>query len=591
MFGIFKKKKLHKRILVLNAIPYTEVEFKNLCMYGTSDFVKSLNSDKAKSPDDIWKRYEATARQIGSTLSKLSKWGVEIINNFSLSDLAQITNFDIAIIIAHHSDNSDEIELGSRLVSTRLFIDAFPRDMVGTVDFTSCYSSYLLPPLKLKNPQCKFIGIDVATTLPFRLFLMEEVIKSMRDNNKIEYKEALILTLRRVSKAFPAEDYESHITYSENVRLGGSQLKSTVFAPASAPKGQDFMVQVFLHNEKDSDEVLLTAQMIDDNTSVRNSKTLSFKVVKGDKIEFQLMQVPNASGDFEIEDEIKGFIYEESPSSVEFCVSVLSSCKKDAFIGKIKIAVNKLPVGDMLFKTAITAAHDDESQICADFVFNRFDTSRESENANQWLLDRITNVKQRLLSNISGQTKESRVELEICDKCMELLSSNDYHESPILKVFISSTSDMKKYRLVIKEQVTSCEMYADMYELWGQGNYYPRDMCCKHVINSDIFVLILGSSYGFVEPFWEMSMTEIEYRVAERCGIPILIYIDTNWQKGIDDDKNAVLSKKQEALITELSSNRLVHFFQNENKLAMQCIAELLTLKNRMIYGSNKRPI
>lgn len=149
---------------------------------------------------------------------------------------------------------------------------------------------------------------------------------------------------------------------------------------------------------------------------------------------------------------------------------------------------------------------------------------------------------------------------------------------------------MKKYRLVIKEQVASCEMYADMYELWGQGNDYPRDMCCKHVIDSDIFVLILGSNYGFVEPYWGLSMTEIEYRVAERCGIPILIYIDSNWQKNIDNrDEYSDPIKRQESLITELSRNRLVHFFQNENKLALQSIAELLTLKNRMIYGATKR--
>lgn len=123
-------------------------------------------------------------------------------------------------------------------------------------------------------------------------------------------------------------------------------------------------------------------------------------------------------------------------------------------------------------------------------------------------------------------------------------------------------------------------MYADMYELWGQGNDYPRDMCCRHVLESDIFVSILGPNYGFVEPDWGLSMTEIEYRIAERSGIPILVYIPKGWneEKGIDGKGR----QAQAALISELSSKRLVHFFPNERKLALQAVAELLTLKNKL---------
>lgn len=588
MIGLFKKKRLHKKVIVLNAIPYKEVEFKRLCTFDTSDFIKSLTTEKCKLPSELWKRFEKTAKQIESTFSKLSKWGV-VIQDFYLCDLGQVTDYDVVIILAHHSDNSDEIELEGKLISTQKFTDAFPQNMKGVVDLTSCYSSYLIPKLKLKNPHCKFIGIDVATTIPFRLFLLEEVINSMRTNRELEYKEALISSLRIIRNALSTDDYESHISDSENIHLGGEKLKSTVFAPASIAKGQDFLVQVFLHHEKDTDEVLLTAQMIDEDTSMRNSKNLNFRLQDGDKIEFQLIQLPKSSEDFEFEEEIKGFTYDGSPSSVEFCVSVLPSCKKAAFIGKIKIAVNKQPIGDVLFKTAIVSTYNLDNQNCAKFSFNRYDMAQASEDANTWLIKKIDSVKQQILAN-SKHSEISKVELEICEKCIELLTSNDNRSNAVLRVFISSTSDMKKYRLVIKEQVASCEMYADMYELWGQGNDYPRDMCCKHVIDSDIFVLILGSNYGFVEPYWGLSMTEIEYRVAERCGIPILIYIDSNWRKNINNrDEYSDTIKRQESLITELSSNRLVHFFQNENKLALQSIAELLTLKNRMIYGSTSR--
>ena len=118
-----------------------------------------------------------------------------------------------------------------------------------------------------------------------------------------------------------------------------------------------------------------------------------------------------------------------------------------------------------------------------------------------------------------------RQELDMCKKCLELISNNSKTHNEVLKVFISSTSDMKEYRDVIRERVFALGMYPDMYEMWGQGNDYPRDMCCKHVLESDIFICILGPNYGFVEPIWDKSMTEIEYRIASNAGIPILIYI------------------------------------------------------------------
>ena len=592
MLSIFKKKKLCKRVIVLNAIPYGEPEFKALHIRNTSDFIRSISNGNTETTDEAWNKFKRTAKQINSTLSMLVKWGATVVSGFTLDDLKTISGYDIAIVIAHHSDNSDKIEIGGDLVSTDQFVDAFPINLSGTVDLTSCYSAYLIPKLKARNPYCKFIGIDVATTISFRLFLLEEVLKLMRDNDKISYKEALTESLTTLSKLTIPLHADIHVVDENSIKLGTDQLKSTVFAPASIARGQDFLVQIFLHGDDDTDEVVLAAQMVDENATVRNSKNLSFKIQKGDKVEFQLMQLAKSKNDFDYEDDVKGFIYEGYPNSTEFFVSVSEDCKKEAFVGKIKIAVNKLPVGDILFKTVITTLGEQQQNTCAHFEFNRFDTVREQANANSKLINHILNARNQIHNSDDNTSNRSRVEIEICDKCLEILNSNRMESNSILRVFISSTSDMKKYRLVIKEQVDSCEMYADMYELWGQGNEYPRDMCCRHVIDSDIFVCILGSNYGFVEPNWGLSMTEIEYRIAERCGMPILIYIDSNWQSNVGygrGNESADLQyKRQEELITELSSSRLVHFFQNENRLALQSIAELLTIKNRMIYGPVK---
>ena len=128
---------------------------------------------------------------------------------------------------------------------------------------------------------------------------------------------------------------------------------------------------------------------------------------------------------------------------------------------------------------------------------------------------------------------------------MELINdSTSTPPSKILKVFVSSTSDLSQYRKVVREQIESCEMYPDMYECWGQGNDYPRDKCCRHVMDSDIFVCILGARYGFVEPAWGMSMTEIEFRVAMKAGKPILVYIYGSYK----EEMQKLLPQYQEAV-------------------------------------------
>ena len=143
---------------------------------------------------------------------------------------------------------------------------------------------------------------------------------------------------------------------------------------------------------------------------------------------------------------------------------------------------------------------------------------------------------------------------------------------------------MSKYRHVIKERVEACEMFPDMYENWGQGNIYPRDICCEHVLQSDIFVCILGAKYGFIEPLWDKSMTEIEYRIAVEAGLPILIYILNNYEEemGRLSGDERINATRQLELIEELKSKRLVGIFLNEVGLALLANSELLTLKHKL---------
>lgn len=109
-------------------------------------------------------------------------------------------------------------------------------------------------------------------------------------------------------------------------------------------------------------------------------------------------------------------------------------------------------------------------------------------------------------------------------------------------------------------------------------------MCCQHVLQSDIFVCILGAKYGFVEPIWDKSMTEIEYRIALNAGIPLLIYIISNYKEEMSKltVEERQKAQRQEELIEEIKNKRMVGMFPNELGLSLLVNSELLTIKHKL---------
>lgn len=587
MFGFFKKKQLPKKVLLLSALPDTKDMFVRFAENGTSDFIRSLvELYGVNDAESLWKHYKSSADALQATYKDVVDRGGCIIRNFSLDDLKEMIHYDVIIIIAHHSDNSDKIEINGNLVRTVDFVQAIPEDIQVVLDLTSCYSAYLIPKVKAHIPMSKIIGIEVKTKLVFRLFLLEKVLEHLSKNQNLTYIEALSAVLSKLpTNAQGVEVKDS----SPEVHLGGGLL-STVYAPKEAKKGDDFIVSVFMHKQKETDEVEIMARAIDDRAEKRSSKRLSVKMKKGDKIDFQLSMSKQISDSFKIDKRTKGLVWDGEINSVEFVISVLKQCVASSFVGRIKICVNKEPVADMVFMTSIVSEQKSPEINCADFEFIPFDKKKEMEETNTALLKRLTDKIETLNKQITETRNETSQnllrELNMCMKCRELLANPHAKDSnSILKVFISSTSDMKRYRQTMKERIEACEMYPVMYENWGQGNDYPRDMCCKYVLDSDIFVCILGAKYGYVEPIWGKSMTEIEYRVALNAGIPILIYVMANYKeemnKLIGDEK--VKAVMQEQLIDEVKTQRMVGIFPNEMGLSLLANSELLTIKQKIL--------
>lgn len=593
MFGLSKifKKKLHKRVLVLSALPYDKDSFYEMVKSGNSDFINSLfGLYNTNNVDNVWQLYSKTADNLDATLNFLSRRGIDVIHRFTLSDLGRMSDYEIVIIIAHHSDSSDEIELGEGCVRTIDFVNSIPADTKAIIDLTSCYSDYLIPRIKGRIPESRIIGINIATALPFRLFLLEEIIKLLAKDSTLSYFDAL----KKILNSLPNKNKNINVKESNTVvHLGKNDIKSTVAAPREAFRGDSFMVSVFIHKDEDKDEVELIAKSMDEDADIRASKKISIKLKKGDKIDFQLTIPENTKQDFKVDKRKRTIVWDGETNSAEFTVSVAENCGVSSFIGRMHIYVNQEPCCNMLFKTKIIDKAQSEvdsngNNRYADIEFIPFDKIKESKEARHQLISHLKVKINELINAKSNSNKDHDYiskELDMCEKCLELINSNKAKVSKdVLKVFISSTSDMKDYRDIMKERVLKLGMYPDMYEMWGQDNDYPRDMCCKHVLDSDIFVCILGSKYGFVEPIWDKSMTEIEYRIATNAGIPILVYIKKDYKEKIEEltDEEKRCANRQLDFIEELSTKRMVCLFPNENSLALLADPELITLKYKL---------
>ncbi len=588
MFRFFKKPKLSSKMLVLVAIPSTTEQLETAIHDGGSDFIESLKRIYKTDDDAILvKNYAKTAKVMQMVFNNIRKKGAVIKESADYTEISQIQEYDIVVVIAHHAEASDHLEFRNRLVSTTKFVEAIPLGCKLIMDLTSCYSAKLLPYIKARIPESRIIGIDVATSLPLRMFLLDHIVDYLCKHPENDYYSALKHVLGEIPDA---ENYSLTESESSSVHLGGD-MRSTVFAPKDVYRGSDFMVQLFLHHTDDNEEVELMARMIDEDATVRNTKKLRIPLQEGDKVDVELTSVGSGSqSDYIIDDTRKGGIWDGDMANVEFCVSVSADCKKTAFIGRIRIAVNKEPVGDMLFKSNII--NQNERQIsttenCAPIEINPYDKQKEQEEATVSLLQ-LLEARIKTLKDDADINDERRTQdFKVCEKSLELIrkcAQTSTKRDP-LRVFISSTSDMAPFRQVLRNQVESCEMYPDMYENWGQGNDYPRDKCCEHVLKSDIFVLLLGPKYGYVEPIWGLSMTEIEYRIALHSSKPMLIYLmkDANSNSSDLNLQSEESAKEQRRFINEVSTRRMIGIFSNDMALSLLSVTELLTIKHKIL--------
>jgi predicted ATPase len=93
-----------------------------------------------------------------------------------------------------------------------------------------------------------------------------------------------------------------------------------------------------------------------------------------------------------------------------------------------------------------------------------------------------------------------------------------------IRVFVSSTlRELADERAAVKTAIERLRLAPVMFEL-GARPHPPRELYRSYLSQSDVFVGIYGSSYGWVAPDEEVSGLEDEYNLAPRT-MPKLIYV------------------------------------------------------------------
>jgi hypothetical protein len=95
-----------------------------------------------------------------------------------------------------------------------------------------------------------------------------------------------------------------------------------------------------------------------------------------------------------------------------------------------------------------------------------------------------------------------------------------------MRVYVGSTySDLKVYREALLRALSGLAgISVASMEYFAPGDIPPLHRCVEEVRNSDVYLLIVGSRYGFIPEGHSESITVIEYNEAQKFGKTILSF-------------------------------------------------------------------
>ena len=531
------------------------------------------------TPD--FQRHESLVNQC---LEKLRKEKVTVGRNIDSTSLSTINKYDVVIIVAHLDENSNELALADRHLPINTFVDYLPEDFSGVLDFSSCYAAQWIKLIKRKCPNCHVQGASQQTVLDYRLIIYPHVIRLYRENKSLSYHDAY-MAIEEKTKAI-ANKMISEGLYPDDditsVNTPGKHLgwpSSVIYAPTSVERNTPFIVQLYIKSEKDSDRsITIRAKKIDPDTGLIKSEELPIKLKKGDGISVQYVAITPQKEDVQVENAVQHKIWLGKTISFEFNVVVFSSFRGSSFNGKVLIEVNKEPIGSCSFKTIVEKADQAPADISLELYDFKAEMSVNKDILKKGLLSNLQSLQAQLTNELDNQKRQLlESSMATCQKCMKLIDMPVRLDTHMKKtVFVSSTCDefMKPFRETIREVVEELKMNADLCGDWPQSGSNPADVCCQKVMDSDIYVCILGGRYGYIEPSLNTSMTEMEFHAAFSTHKKILAFVLTPPNESNEPD---AVKLRQNQFVNYLKTSRILREFKNVEELKVFSRSDLQT--------------
>lgn len=131
-----------------------------------------------------------------------------------------------------------------------------------------------------------------------------------------------------------------------------------------------------------------------------------------------------------------------------------------------------------------------------------------------------------------------------------------------LQIFISSTfKDLKKHRKAVMETILRSGHTPLGMEFFCAEDEAQFEIIKTWIDDADVFLLIIGKSYGSYEDKKGVSFVEKEYEYAVSKGMHILVFIENSKRKSLE---NETRQKKLERFKKRLGkAKRMNQYFQN----------------------------
>lgn len=148
----------------------------------------------------------------------------------------------------------------------------------------------------------------------------------------------------------------------------------------------------------------------------------------------------------------------------------------------------------------------------------------------------------------------------------------------VKRVFLSSTvGGLSRFRDAAAQAIDRLDQYKCVrMETFPASQERPIDLCLRRLSQCDIYVAIVGHSYGTYVPGLNQSYTEMEYEAAVNNKIPALVFMASEdlpiAANEIDDD---VKRERQRAFRDRVSNAHVGERFTTEAELSVAVIAAL----------------